>query len=302
MRKVTLLLYLFSFLSYAQQEPFLTNFNYQMSLINPAYAGAEGANTAAFTTRNQWVSIENSPKTQVMTFSSERGKNIGLGLSFISNNFFVERNTASYIDFSYRLKVSENSALFLGLKAGATFFKANLIGLTSLGSEYDPAQNAFSRVNPNLGIGTLLQTSSFWFSFSIPRLFNSIDTFEFSETSTDRIHTYLGSGFTFTLNENLYLKPSILIRSVSDLKTTADFVALLSIKNNLNFGASYRTNNSLGFLATVAVVDFVEVGYAYETPMDSGLSALKINTHEIVLRFNFGQKSSAVIQPYEVEE
>jgi len=273
-----------------------------MSLINPAYAGAEGNNTVAFTTRNQWVSIENSPKTQVMTFSSERGKNIGLGLSFISNNFFVERNTASYVDVSYRLKVSENSALFLGLKAGATFFKANLFGLTSLGAELDPAQNAFSRANPNLGIGTLFQASSFWFSISIPRLFNSSDTFEFSKTSTDRIHTYLGSGLTFSLNETLFLKPSFLIRSVSNLGTTADFVALISIKNNLNFGASYRTNNSLGFLATVSLADYVAIGYAYETPMDSGLSALKINTHEIVLQFSFGQKSTASSQPNEVDE
>ena len=71
-----------------------------MSLINPSYAGAEAENMIALTSRNQWVSIENSPKTQVLTFSSERKKNVGLGLSIISNNYFVERNTASYIDFS----------------------------------------------------------------------------------------------------------------------------------------------------------------------------------------------------------
>ena len=80
-----------------------------MSLLNPAYAGAEFKNLATFNTRNQWVSVENSPSTQLMTFSSERKKNIGIGVSFISNNFYVEKNTASYIDISYRLKVTENS-------------------------------------------------------------------------------------------------------------------------------------------------------------------------------------------------
>jgi len=302
MRKGSILLYLISFFTFAQQEPFISNFRYQMSLFNPAYAGAEGNNSIALTTRNRWVAIENSPKTQVMTFSSERANNIGLGLSFISNNFFVERNTASYVDVSYRLQVTESSALFLGIKAGATFYKSNLLGLTSLGNELDPAQTSTSRVNPNMGVGSFFQTPSFWFSFSIPRLFNTTDNYEFSESSTDRVHTYVGTGLTFNVNENLFFKPSVLIRSVSNLNTTADFVALLSFKNYLNLGTSYRTTNTLGFLASISIIDFADIGYSYETPMDSGLSTLKINTHEIVLRFNFGQKSSAMSQSSEVEE
>ena len=55
-------------------------------------------------------------------------------------------------------------------------------------------------------------------------------------------------------------------------------------------------------MASISIMDFADIGYSYETPMDSGLSTLKTNTHEIVLRFNFGQKSSAMSQPSEVEE
>ena len=154
-----------------------------MSLINPAFAGSEAKNIIALTSRNQWVSLENSPKTQVMTFSSERGKNVGLGLSFIANNFFVERNTASYIDFSYKLNFTDETSLYLGLKAGATFYKENLLGLTSSSLNIDPAQGLFSRVNPNLGIGMLIRSPVFWFSFSVPRLFNSGDKSNFSINS-----------------------------------------------------------------------------------------------------------------------
>ncbi len=133
-----LFLLLFPFFSNSQQESFLANYRLQMSLINPAYAGSEAENMIALTSRNQWVSLENSPKTQIMTFSSERGKNVGLGLSFIANNFFVERNTASYVDFSYKLNFTNESALYLGLKAGATFYKENLLGLTSSSLSIDP--------------------------------------------------------------------------------------------------------------------------------------------------------------------
>ena len=300
MRKLALIIFLFSLESYAQQEPFLSNYRLHMSLLNPAYAGAEFKNLATFSTRNQWVSVENSPKTQVMTFSSERKKNIGLGVSFISNNFYVEKSTASYIDVSYRLKVTENSNLFLGLKTGATFFRSNLLGLTSLSPEYDPAQNSLSRFNPNVGVGAYFQASSFWFSFSIPRLFNSVDKFEFSQSSTDRIHTYLASGLAFNINDSLELKPSMLLRSVRNLGTTFDLMTTLEFKNNFSVGASYRSTNSMGFLAFVSLINSLDIGYAYETPLDVGLSSLKINTHEISLRFKLGSGVSKV-KPEESE-
>lgn len=295
--------WVFFFLSlgcYAQQEPFLSNFRFHMGLFNPAYAGAEYKNLATFNSRNQWVSIENSPKTQVMTFSSERSRNIGIGVSFISNNFFAERNTASYIDVSYRLKVTENSNLFLGLKTGATFFRTNLAGLTSLSSELDPAQNSLARVNPNLGVGVYFQAPSFWFSFSVPRMFNSGNNFEFSQSSTDRVHSYLASGLSFNVNDNLALKPGLLLRSVSDLGTTFDVITSLEIRNIFSIGASYRSTSTFGFLATLSLIDFFDIGYAYETPLDVGLSALKVNTHEISLRFKFGTEKSK-IETEEVE-
>ena len=118
-----------------------------MSLINPAYAGAEAKNIFAITSRNQWATLENSPKAQVMTFSSQRKNNVGLGVSISSNKYFVEKNTTTYIDFSYRLTFNQSTNLFLGLKGGAAFYKANLLGLSNnSGSTIDPAQGLFSRL------------------------------------------------------------------------------------------------------------------------------------------------------------
>ena len=272
----------------AQQEPFLTNFRFQMSIINPAYAGAEAQNMISLSSRNQWVSLENSPKVQVMTFSSERKNNVGLGLSVISNNFYVERNTASYADFSYKLKTSNAASLYLGIKAGATFYKANLFGLNSLDTASDPAQGAFSRVNPNLGIGMLFQTERYWISFSVPRIFSNGNEDNLSTTSTDRVHTYLGGGTTISLADAFIFKPSVLVRNVSDIGLTADILGLISFKNIFDIGAVYRTSNTLGLLSYFSIQDFLDIGYGYETPIESGLSGLSVRTHEISLRFKFG--------------
>ena len=291
--KHVLFLLFFPLFVTAQQEPFLTSFRYQMNLINPAYAGAESQNMVAISSRNQWNAVENSPKNQIITFSSQRKNNVGLGVSISSSKFFVERNTSTYIDFSYRLSITQNTNLFLGLKGGATFYKADLLGLNSSGSGIDPAQGLFSRVNPNLGVGALLQSESFWLSLSIPRLFSVSNEIDFSATSPDKVHSYIATGAIFKLNDFLSIKPSILIRSVEDLKATSEFLGMVGFKQFLDIGISYRTNNAMGIVSFIKIKDFLDVGYAYETSIGSAMSNLGVKTHELTLRFRLENSGEA---------
>ncbi len=298
--KQILFLLLFPLFVTAQQEPFLTSFRYQMNLINPAYAGAESQNMVAISSRNQWNAVENSPKNQIITFSSQRKNNVGLGVSIGSSKFFVERNTSTYIDFSYRLSITQNTNLFLGLKGGATFYKSDLLGLTSSGSGVDPAQGLFSRINPNLGVGALLQSESFWLSLSIPRLFSVKNEVDFSATSTDKVHSYIATGAIFKLNDFLSIKPSILIRSVEDLGTTSEFLGMVGFKQFFDVGLSYRTNNAMGIISFIKIKDFLDVGYAYETSVGSTMSNLGVKTHELTLRFRL--RNSGEVEQSEVRE
>ena len=87
-----------------------------MNILNPAFTGSENQTILSLTSRNQWISIDNAPKTQVLIFSSPRKKNVGLGLSFISNKYFVEDTSIAYIDFSYKLNLTENSSKFVGVQ------------------------------------------------------------------------------------------------------------------------------------------------------------------------------------------
>jgi len=292
-----------------QQEPFLTSFRYQMNLINPAYAGAESQNMVAISSRNQWNALENSPKNQIITFSSQRKNNVGLGVSIGSSKFFVERNTSTYIDFSYRLSITQNTNMFLGLKGGATFYKSDLLGLNSSGSGVDPAQGLFSRINPNLGVGVLLQSESFWLSLSIPRLFSVSNEVDFSATPTDKVHSYIATGGIFQLNDFLSIKPSMLIRSVETQPetsiiessiTTVEFLGMVGFKQFFDIGLSYRTNNAMGIISFIKIKDFLDVGYAYETSVGSTMSNLGVKTHELTLRFRL--RNSGEVEQSEVRE
>jgi len=286
-------------LIFSQQESYYSLYRYNMNVINPAFAGAEAANMFSFTSRSQWASMENTPKTTAFSYSSARENNVGLGISVVSDKVFVEQQTFAYVDFSYKLDMGE-SQLYLGLKGGGNFYRADPVGLTSyLG--LDPSQETISSFNPNVGAGAYYKASSFWFSFSIPRLFNiQRDRDNLAITSKDRVHSYLGGGVDFGVGNDFYLKPSVMLRKVKGLPASADLTAMVSWQNRFDVGMSVRTNNSMALMSMISIGMF-DLGYAYETPTDNGLSQLNLKTHELVLRIALGGDQKTKSGPVEPE-
>ena len=60
---LTVPLFLFS-----QQESFFSLYRYNMNIVNPAFAGSENETTLSLTSRNQWISIEESSRFQLRTY------------------------------------------------------------------------------------------------------------------------------------------------------------------------------------------------------------------------------------------
>ena len=298
-RKSIYLIFLLPCLAFSQQESYYSLYRYNMNVINPAFAGADAANMFSFTSRSQWASMENTPKTTAFSYSSARENNVGLGISVVSDKVFVEQQTFAYVDFSYKLDMGE-SQLFLGLKAGGNFYRADPVGLTTyLG--LDPSQETLSSFNPNVGAGAYYKASSFWFSFSIPRLFNiQRDRDNLAITSKDRVHSYLGGGVDFGVGNDFYLKPSVMLRKVKGLPTSADLTAMVSWQNRFDVGVSVRTNNSIALMSMISLGMF-DLGYAYETPTDNGLSQLNLKTHELVLRIALDGDQKTKSGPVEQE-
>ena len=260
-----------------------------MNVINPAFAGADASNMLSFTSRSQWASVEDAPNTLALAFSSARKNNVGLGISLVSDKVFIEQQTFAYIDFSYKLQMSGESALFLGLKAGGNFYSADPTSLIAYRKMIDPTQVSLSRFNPNIGAGAYFKSPSYWISFSIPRLFNvKRESDNLAVTAKDRVHTYLGGGVDLPVSEGIFIKPSLMIRKVKGLPATADLTGMVSWQNQFDVGLSFRTNSSMALMSMISLGMF-DVGYAYETPTDNGLSQLNLRTHEIVLRINLGE-------------
>lgn len=284
MRKVILLFFIISTISLnAQQGDDSSFFFSQMSFYNPAYVGSNFVNEVSLSTRNQWTSIENSPRGQLLTLSSPRKNNVGLGISAFTRKNFIERRSLAYIDFSYKLQFSSEKFLFLGLKGGTSLFKTDFSEITNQTTITDPALNNTNRIKPNLGLGLLLKYPKFYFSFSIPRLFAQNDTnFEYNN---EKLNTYIALGFDKDLVSNIRFETNVFLRLNQGNKTVMDLNGMLSFNDNLKLGTNYRTNNTLSPLLHLKFNN-LEIGYAYEFSLKNTLIGLGVKTHEVFLKFN----------------
>jgi len=109
--------------AFSQQLPQFTQYMFNTSSINPAYAGSRETLSLVGLHRSQWVGIDGGPTTQTFSIHSPmRNEKVGLGLSFINDELGFENFTYIYGDFSYTIQVSEKTKLAFGLKGGFTSY------------------------------------------------------------------------------------------------------------------------------------------------------------------------------------
>ena len=282
----------------AQQDPHYTQYMYNLSVINPAYAGSKESLSGGLLYRKQWVNIEDAPTTKTFFAHSPVGKNVGLGLSAISDKIGPVEENNVYGDFSYTLNLGGESRLAFGLKAGATFHKVALfsqIGQSNVPDLDDPAFSSDTNSTFfNLGTGLFYYTNKYYIGLSIPNMLKSkhLD-FNGRQFGSEVSHYFLTGGYVFDLNENVKFKPFAMVKSAFNAPTSLDVSTNFLFNDKFEIGATYRLEDSFGAMVNYAITPSLKIGYAY----DHIVSDLKVATpssHEFILLFdlNFPKKVS----------
>lgn len=270
----------------AQQDPAFTLYNYNMNIVNPAYAGIEDLTELNINFRSQWVNLEGSPETKSLILSSPVNNRIGLGLSIMNDNIFVLNQTDIYADFSYRIPVSDNTDFYMGIKAGGTFID---VDLDRLGIMNDPVfMENINQFNPNVGIGFLLKNNTYYITASSPTLLKSkrYDKDGIVVTNaTDELHAYIGAGYMLNLSEQVILKPSIMSRYVTGAPMSLDLTAVIDF-TAIELGVSHRLDESVSGIILLKLADWGHFGYAYESTT-TDVKNYSRGSHEVLLRFRF---------------
>ena len=277
----------------AQQDPHYTQYMYNMNVINPAYAGSKENLSFGLLYRQQWEGIEDAPRTFTFSGHSPAGKNVGLGLSVISDEIGPVKEQNVYGDFSYTLNLGGEHRLALGIKAGATFQKIGLFSDIN-GSLPDPTDEAFSEDSNNtyfnIGTGFFYYTNNYYIALSVPNMLKSKhlnvrrdgqERYYGEETQ----HYFLTGGYVFQLTDNIKFKPFAMVKSAFDAPTSFDVSTNFLFNEKFEIGATYRLDDSFGGMVNYAITPNLRVGYAY----DRIISDLKVTTpasHEVILLFD----------------
>ena len=281
----------------AQQDPHYTQYMYNMNVINPAYAGSKENLSFGLLYRKQWVDIEDAPTTFSLSGSSPVGKNVGLGLSIISDKIGPVSETNVYGDFSYTLNLGGEHKLAFGIKGGATFQKVSLFDEVYTHVP-DPNDDAFAENTNNtylnVGAGLFYYTNKYYLAFSVPNLIKSTHLdYNGKKFGTETSHYFLTGGYVFNLSPNVKFKPFAMVKSAFDAPVSVDASTNFMFYEKFEIGATYRLDDSFGAMVNFMITPQLRIGYAYDHII-SDLNAQTKSSHEVILLFdlNFPKKVS----------
>jgi type IX secretion system PorP/SprF family membrane protein len=290
MKRVTIILGTLAILSinfiYSQQDPQYTQYMYNMHIVNPAYAGSEGTLNIGLLHRTQWVGLDGAPKTTVAAINAPIKKNIGLGLSVFADEIGPVKEQNAFVDVSYTIQTSDYGNLAFGLKGGFTFLDAQLSTL-DLGDDIpdDVFDNDINDSYANFGAGAFYYTDHFYAGLSMPNMLNQFHLNRKGgviSSASEKMHYYLTSGYVFEMNDNLKLKPSVLLKGVKGAPLSIDLAGNVLINNKFELGVSWRIDDSLNALMNVEVANGFRIGYAYDYTL-SNLGDFNSGSHEVIL-------------------
>ena len=281
---------LFSIKGMSQQDPLYTQYMYNMSVVNPAYATDNpGMLSMGGIYRTQWVGIDGAPNTASFFAHTPVSERVELGISIVHDEIgdIVKENNIT-ADFAYVLPLDDNgNKLSFGVKGGITTFDADLARLEL----YEPGDPSFQNVSelfPVFGVGAYFFGENYYLGASAPNLFTAkhIENEQgLSGLGEENIHYFLTGGYVFDLNEDFKLKPAFMARGVQGAPLSVDITANVLMYNRLEAGIGYRWDNAVTGLINFSVTPGLRVGYAYDYTT-TNLGNYSDGTHEFLLLFD----------------
>ena len=285
--------------TYAQQDPQYTQYMYNHSNINPAYAGSREGLQIFGLYRTQWVGLEGAPKTATLSVNTPLGDSgLGLGVNFVNDHLGVMDDNTLSVDLSYAIDLNHQYKLAFGLKGSANLLDVNYSKL-HIYNPTDPVaeddiKNEFS---PNIGAGLFLYSDKAYVGLSAPHLLTR-SRYDDNEVRTlrQKMHMYLTGGYVFDLNPNLKFKPAAMVKMEQGSPLQMDVSANFMFLDKFTLGAAYRWDAAVSGLVGFQVSESIFVGYSYDAET-SKLARYNSGSHEIFMRFSLFNSYKRVAAP-----
>jgi type IX secretion system PorP/SprF family membrane protein len=239
--------------------------------------------------------LDGAPSTGTFFLNTPVGKNVGVGISLVSDKIGpVEENNITG-DFSYTLNLGGERRLALGLKAGIATHKADFgLVIPTLPDPNDEAWLATPSTKFNVGTGLFYYTNKYYVAFSLPSMLKTtyLD-YNGTKYGSEISHYFLTGGYVFDINPTLKFKPFTMIKTAAGAPTSIDLSTNFLFNEKFEAGATYRLQDSFGFMVNYMITPNLRLGYAYDHVV-SDLKVVAPSSHEFIMLFdlNFPKKVS----------
>ena len=106
-------------MAFAQEAHILFN-RMNMAVYNPAFTGVNGA-FISVNSRSQWSGINDAPRTNYLIYQLPQKEKVSLGFTAQNDQVFIENKTHFTIDYNYKLQLTDDQFVYLGLKGGGFY-------------------------------------------------------------------------------------------------------------------------------------------------------------------------------------
>ena len=269
-----------------------TQYNFNLQTINPAYAGSWDNLGFLVLGRHQWIGMGGAPKTYTFSMQTPtKFRNVDLGMNVVADKVGLEKRIMLNADYSYRVRISEESYLRFGLKAGISNYSNNLSEYTGYpGDAPDPMfmGDVDVKVMPNFGIGAFLYSDDYYIGLSLPKIIQNEFGNNYNNYSTwaEMRHFFLIAGYVFNLSEGLKFKPTFLTKATWGAPVEFDLTGNFLLKDKIWLGAMLRTGDSFGFIAQWIFDRQLRIGYSIDFTTTK-LQHYHNGTHEVMVSYEF---------------
>ena len=278
-----------SYSGVAQQRPVYSQYMFNGLALNPAYAGSQKQFNAMAVLRTQWVNLEGSPRTQMLSAHTPiPRKNVGVGLMLTHESIGVHTDWGAYASYAYQIKFKKQKAMLsLGLQGGVNV-RASDYSKATYQTANDPLVDTYSTTSPNFGAGAYYSTKRAYVGFSVPFILENSAYDNLPEgavtTGTESRYYYMTAGKVMPITDKVLVKPSVLVRYQENQPFGYDLSFNTYFNDVISVGASYRNGDAILVMAQMFLNENFAFGYAYDYTLSS-LNTVSHGSHEVMLNY-----------------
>jgi len=298
-------------LSFGQQLPLYSQYQYSKFLINPAVVGSEGFTSFNITAREQWVGYSGAPRTYSLSFQSRILKKkfsikhnifnrnvyrpktdgrIGYGGYIFSDKNGPVQRTGFAAAYSYNIWVQDYTQLSMGLGVTGYHLMIN-VDETSFEDPSEPWLNDYLRKGifiPDIDFGLYLLNARYSLGFSAQSMLGA--ALKIGEEAYDKYmmsrHYYAFGSYSFNMGHDIELEPAALVKMSEQIRPQLDVGLTFIYNQSFWLGATYRTGGALIGNFRIRYQNMY-LGYAFDFTLNE-IQKATYGTHELIIALKLG--------------